>query len=241
MDIKKASATFGLAMKAIAILGSLMGVAHAALITPTFDRFGPLTDATWGGSGIPNNAVAITQYNNITLGLSSHGRYENLSEGNNGAGTFFASAGSNTPPSSSLQGATWNFNFFATFDGDYSLSDYVFNLYYDFDPAVGNAQSSHGIITLNNYFNRATVQGSQNLLFGFLTNPLYVTAPTGSFNPNAAGEYTFALTVSDSTSGLELGRSAMRVVVNSDVVPVPEPTSLILISLGLLLLRLRTR
>lgn len=239
--------------------GCLSSSAIALPIVPTFDRFGPLTEATWGGSGIPNDAVAITEItteicttrcrpvSTVTLGLSSHGRYENLLEGNDGAGTFSASAGSNTPPSSSSEGATWNFNFFVDVEGSgQNLSLFDFNLYYDFDPAVGNDASTHGVINLNdslafNQVDPATetrLEGSQNLLFGFLGAPLpFLVPPSGvtNFDPNAAGEYSFALTAVQ--GGRELGRSAMRVVVNS----VPVPASLLLIATGLLLLGARYR
>ncbi|WP_214000737.1 hypothetical protein [Arsukibacterium sp.] len=252
MDIIKASNKFGLAIKALVVVGSLTGSAYAALITPAYDTFGPLPEANWGGSGIPNDAVAISEYttqictircrdlNTISLGLSSHGRYENLLESNDGAGTFYASAGSNVPPSSSLEGATWNFNFFVNIVGDYSLNNYDFNLYYDFDPVVGNAQATHGVINLNMLFQDGVVQGSQNLMFGFLSDDLlpFITSPAGSFNPDVTGEYTFALTASD-TNGTELTRSAMRVVVNA--VDVPVPASLSLMALGLFLLRRRIR
>lgn len=252
MDTIKASNISGSAIKAMVVAGCLTGSAYAALITPTYDTFGALPEANWGGSGIPNDAVAISQYtteicttrcrelNTITLGLSSHGRYENLLEGNDGAGTFYASAGSNVPPSSSIAGATWNFNFFVNIAGDYSLDNYVFKLYFDFDPAVGNDQLTHGVINLNPLFQSATLESSQNLLFGFLSNDAlpFITAPAGSFNPDAAGEYSFALTASDS-NGSELTRSAMRVVVNA--VDVPVPASLSLMALGLVLLRRRIR
>lgn len=244
---------FAAAIKAIAIVSSLAaGAAHAALITPTYDTFGPLDEASWGGSGIPNDAVAISEYiteictarcrllNTLTLGLSSHGRYENLLEGNDGAGTFYASAGSNVPPSSTSEGATWNFNFFVNIAGDYVLDNYDFKLLYDFDPAVGNDESTHGALNLNSFFVDGSAQGSQNLMFGYLSSDLlpFLTAPIGSsFNPNVAGEYTFALTASDASG--ELTRSAMRVVVSA--VDVPVPASLTLMGLGLLLLRRRIK
>jgi hypothetical protein len=237
----------------------------AAPITPEFDSFGELSEATWGGSGIPNNSVAITEIDifgpirsgaaqvstgetrdrplgTITLGLSSHGRYENADEGNDGAGTFFASAGSNVPPSSTLEGATWNFNFFLDYkvaDGvssDYAygqIADLSFALLYDFDSAEGTAEADHGIIDLSSLLvdGSGAIQGSQNLLFSFLGNDsseFGITAPEFSFDPSAAGEYSFALTANDGSG--ELGRSAMRV---NTIAEVPEPSTLALLGLGL--------
>ena len=68
---------------------------------PTFDTFGPLPAATFGGSGIPNDSVAISTHvidggPTITLGLTAHQRFFN-------------------PPltnPSALFGAKWNFGWF---------------------------------------------------------------------------------------------------------------------------------
>src|SRR5690606_38683109 len=42
----------------VAVL-TMSGAAQAAPVVPTFDTFGTLMEATFGGSGIPNDAVAI--------------------------------------------------------------------------------------------------------------------------------------------------------------------------------------
>ncbi|EMP57022.1 hypothetical protein MSNKSG1_03146 [Marinobacter santoriniensis NKSG1] len=197
----------------------------AAPITPQFDRFGELSEATFGGSGIPNDSVAITEFDvfgsietlnrprslgTITLGMSSHGRYDNVDEGNDGNGTFFASTGSNIPPSSSLEGATWNFNFFASFTAnDFISESYIAEelsaielaLFYDFDSAVGTDEADHGVINFGALSPASLpLQGSQNLLFSYLGDSSLpgITAPAFSFDPSAAGEYTLALTASKS-------------------------------------------
>ena len=65
----------------------------ATPISPTYDTFGPLTVATFGGSGIPNDAVAIDNTTSgLVLGLAAHGRYTGALA-NDGAGTFTAAAG----------------------------------------------------------------------------------------------------------------------------------------------------
>jgi len=247
------------AIGALVFSGCLSPCAFASPINPTFDRFGALAEATWGGSGIPNDAVAITeidifsditsgagqiesgesrprQIGTITLGLSSHGRYDNVDEGNNGAGTFYASTGSNTPPSSNLPGATWNFNFYINFTPaprtltPTGLNDFDFAIYYDFDPGKGTLETDHGVIDISGASiadSVTTVQGSQNLLFSYLGESGIpgITPPPGTFDPWSAGEYTFALTANDGTG--ELGRSA--ITVNA----VPTPISLSLFGLGL--------
>ena len=66
-------------------------------LTPEFTTFGPLPGATFGGSGIPNDAVAITTIvdgtTTITLGLTAHQRFASPAVTNNGAGVFTAQAG----------------------------------------------------------------------------------------------------------------------------------------------------
>ena len=225
----------------------------AAPISITYDNFGALPEATFGGSGIANNAVAITNYVEeicttrcrpsgveITLGLASHGRYENLSEGNDGAGTYFASSGSNTPPSSTLEGATWNFDFFIDVVGS-SFESYTFKLFYDFDPLTNNDESTHGVFDINTALalfsndplsSTTRYEGSQNLLFSFLSvSSPFITAPSpvSAFDPDAAGEYTFALAAFRLDQ--EVSRTAMRVVVEN--VQVSEPGALALLCLGL--------
>lgn len=224
----------------------------AAPIIPEFDRFGELSEASFGGSGIPNDSVAVTEFDifgpiqigtrprslgTVTLGMSSHGRYENVNEGNDGNGTFFASTGSNVPPSSSLEGATWNFNFFASFTASGTaeeayvaeqLSAIELALLYDFDSSVGTDEADHGVINFGPMLAESLpLQGSQNLLFSYLGDSSLpgITAPGFSFDPSVAGEYTFALTASNGTE--ELGRSAIRVET------VPEPSTLALMGLGL--------
>ena len=74
-------------------------------------------------------------------------------------------------------------------------------------------------------------QNSWNLGMEFLatTNPaIGITAPAGVFNPNAQGQYSFALVAYTSITGAEIGRSA--IVVNV----VPEPGTFALAGLALL-------
>jgi hypothetical protein len=233
-------------MKKVMIRSALCSMAVGAAfstsaINITYDTFGSTSD-TFGGSGIPNNAVATTVIQNgaatINLGLTAHQRYDNPALINNGAGTFTATAGSNAKPDGTgTVGALWNFAWDIDVLGA-SASSYKFTLLYDFNPGVGTADSAHGSINLSNPF--ASQDGSENLLFSYLNDSTIngmlaesvglVVAPNGSFDPNANGEYTFALIAANS-SGTELGRSAIRVNVvggTSAAVPDGGATSILL-------------
>ena len=219
-------------LKFTAALFSLVGAisATAAPITPSFSTFGTLAGATFGGSGIPNNAVAITNLPGLTLGLTATPRFAAANPTNNGAGTFTARPGlSPNPPSSAADPyALWNFSFFL---GGTGVANAYFRLFYDFNPAVGNDQLTHGVFAAPGSALTNPSQDSYNLGMDFLatTNPaIGITAPAGVFNPNAQGQYTFALVAFTSITGAEIGRSA--IVVNV----VPEPGTFALAGLALL-------
>lgn len=234
-----------------------MGSVYAGPIEITFDQVGELADATFGGSGIANDQVAITRFQEeicttrcqptgleFTLGLSAHGRYENLLEGTDGAGTYYASTGSNIPPSSSIEGATWNFDYYIDIQNG-SFEQYGFKLFYDFDSAAGNDESTHGVFDINMAYalfgqdplsDVTRAEGSQNLMFSFLgTDSPFITAPSATFDANAAGEYSFALAAFNGDT--EVARTAINVVVQE----VPEPGVLALLGLGFLAMSRRFR
>jgi hypothetical protein len=192
---------------------ALAGIAsiQAAAIVPTFDTFGTLAGATFGGSGIPNDQVAISTIallngGSITLGLTAHQRYSNPAVSNNGAGVYSAVAGGDIYSGSNSNSdlARWNVGAYSAFDGTQGLGDYKFLFYYDTDPAVGNDVSTFGP--------GGPGQDSTNLGFGFFNG---ASATNGiDFNPEVAGEYSFALVVLDD-SGAEVGRSAINVNVRT--------------------------
>ncbi len=123
------------------------GVSQAGAIGPSFSYFGFL-DATFGGTGISNNPVAVRTIKDgnatITLGLNATSRYDATVVTNNGNGTFTASSGGFVSPTNESPAnpdlARWNFNYFVNVTGG-RLRDYKFKLLYDFDPATGNAES----------------------------------------------------------------------------------------------------
>ncbi len=222
-------------------------VANNASASPLYDTFGPLPQATFGGTGIPNTEVAISsQFSNgtslITVAMSATQRYGNPALTNDGAGTYFAGAGSNTGPGSppgTGVGALWNFNFYINIDSTTeTLADYDIQIFYDFDPAFDNGPAGLGTINLTNAIlggpnplTTTLVEDSQNLMFNFLAAGIpFVVAPPafGPFDPNALGEYNFGIQVSQAGWGVE------NVRMDVQVVPVPAAVWLFGSALGLL-------
>lgn len=223
---------------------ALPGVVSA---TPLYDTFGPLTGANFGGTGIPNGSVAISSQfedgaNLITVAMNATQRFSNPFVTNDGAGTFFAGTGSNTGGNneSSLTGALWNFNYYIDVTGPGAvLADYDIQLLYDFNPAFDNGPVNLGVVNVTNAIIGSgnplltNVQGSENLMFNWLTVsiPGVVTPPGGaftSFDPNATGEYNFAIQVT------RAGWNVEQVRMDVQVVPVPAAVWLLGSALGLL-------
>jgi|JRYH01.1.fsa_nt_gb hypothetical protein len=208
-------------------------MASAAPVTPAYDSFGSLPAATFGGSGIPNDAVAIGTFKStdrrgrnpgtITLGLTAHQRYGNPPLGNDGAGTFFADPGMNDGlvPGNKPQGALWNFAWYVSGN---NLSAYSFQLLYDTDAGAGTDESLLGSSNPVSFFDLlfGVSQDSQNLNFAMFGN---------SFDPMAEGEYSFVLRAI--RGGQEAGRVAINVVVGQPS-EVPIPGAAALFGIGLL-------
>ena len=214
-----------------AMLAALAITALPLSAAPLYDTFGPLDGATWGGTGIPNDEVAISsQWSNgstlITVAMSATQRYSNPALTSDGAGTFFAQPGSNFGGAgqSSSEGALWNFNFYVDISGSAeTVDDYDITLFYDFDPAFDNGPAGLGTLNLNDWITYYEGSGathhedSQNLMFGWTSTPIpgTVAPPLGVFDPNALGEYNFGISVSQDGWGVE------NVRMDVQVVPVP--------------------
>lgn len=229
------------ALNSVAVLVALASTAaFAAPITPSTTALQTLSGATFGGSGIPNTAVQVLTLDptvsDVTLGLTAHQRFTGPNLANNGTSTFEASTGvSANPPSPADPYALWNFAFYV---GGADIGNYLFRLYYDFDPASGTDEANHGVIEfLGSSVQGGVAQDSFNLGMNFLATsiPGFITAPLGSFSPTVEGEYTFALTAT--LERVEVGRVAILVDVNAPRdpgTPIPEPGTLALASLALL-------
>jgi hypothetical protein len=215
----------GKTMKRLTCASLLCVAASATLlatpITPAYTTFGPLSGATFGGTGIPNHAVAITTIGDVTLGLTAHARYSNPPVSNNGLGVFTAVAGGDiyTVPNTQPTWARWNFGWYASSSGS---GNYLLELRYDFDPGFGTVESLLGKILIPlgppPLGLGTLLENSWNLGMTFLgtSTPPWVTPPpyplpsNPSFDPNVSGEYSFALILRD-LSGKELGRAAILV------------------------------
>lgn len=231
-------------MRSAAVLSALLiftSQASAVVVIPgsaadpVADTFGSLPAATFGGTGIPNSAVAISTTtigpDTITLGIAATPRFSSPMPLNDGMGAYTVLPGESAPGLS-----LWNFSFYTDIDGPGTFADYRFELDYDLDSGFGTAIGDHGTLFLNTLLAinagplapafTSTVEGSENLGFGFLTTPVPFAIsppiPTPVFDPNATGEYTFEIRVYDSLVGGSLVDK-----VSMSVTAVPEASAVL--------------
>lgn len=192
---------------ALAVAGAL--IAGAAVAAP----LQALPGATFGGTGIPNDAVAVSTAGNVTLGLTAHQRYDNPPLTNDGNGTFRAWAGQSNPqPGYPVAAPLSRWNVGYAILGDAELNDYLYQFIYDTDPTANNSASVFNIV-----FGASAAQDSWNLGMAHFNFP--------GFDANAAGTYDFALVALDQ-AGAVAARSDIRV-------NIPEPASLALVGIAL--------
>ncbi len=212
-----------LGLSALLLTGSLT---FAATITPGYDSFGTLSGATFGGTGIPNSAVAITTImnggNTITLGLTATPKYPNQTIGSplpdNGAGTFFAMPGNGVTPGR----ATWNFDYYVNV-AQAAVGAAIYNIRLVYTNNTTGAMNS---INFAPFATSGTVQDSQNLAFAFFGTPIM-------FDVNAAAQYGFRLEAYD-VAGTLLGTSAINVNVGSPTAVPDSGTTLAMLGLALI-------
>lgn len=213
---------------AVALFSTASISALAAPVRPTYTTFANLPGATYGGKGIPTDPTAITTFGNVTLGLTATQRGAGPNLRNNGAGTFYAATGSQPgfPPR-----ATWNFDYYISDSGGFADDGLTFKLLYDFNTGIDTDQSKLGVWNLAP--SGTVLQDSQNLAFLAFTFgfPGIITPPAGAFDPNANGQYSFALIAYRGVT--EVARSAINVDVGQvNDGTVPEPASMALLGLG---------
>lgn len=177
---------------------------------------------TFGGTGIPKDAVCAGTFGGVDVALVATPRYSNPAVGNDGVASYFASIG-NDAANSQPSYAVWNFGFYAK---NNSGGDLAIQLLWDTNPGVSTDLSEFGFLTQMLGVG-GTSQNSWNLGMGFIDTgvsiPLVYAPAAGLFDPFAAGEYTFGLRVMDLT-GQNLGTLAMEV--NTTGSDVPEPGTL---------------
>jgi len=220
------------------------GVAQATSLTPTLQVFGDVADVadpdpTFGGSGIPTSPFAYSKFTNggdtLTLSLGVTQRFFNPVPGANPAnsGVYTVQPGANTGGpgiTSPFTAALWSYNVFAEITSSTvggpttTFSDYDLKFLFDTD-----AGADTDIANLNVFDFTAGGLGGQtrfelNSNLAFVDSAVIVPGLTYAlavFDPNARGEYDFALQSS-------LGDVAIEV----NAVPLPAPVLMLLAAMG---------
>jgi hypothetical protein len=239
-------------------LACVLAMPGMALAVPVYDTFGPLTGANFGGTGIPNDTVAISSQfydgdNLITVAMNATQRYDNPVVTNNGAGTFYAGTGSNLKGVPATLGALWNWNYYIKVEGVGAsppspiLTDYDIMLYYDFNPAFDNLTAStlgkiNVTAALKCYGSTTNItQGSENLMFGLYTTGATCPIPGPNFGTALVTPSASFPSFNPNASGeynfsIRVARddwSVEAVAMDVQVVPVPAAVWLFGSALGL--------
>ena len=203
---------------------------------PVFDRFGELPQTEFGGDGIPNDRVAISDLTvgglSGVLGISATPRFSNPLPVLIEDGVFGVEPGTNNgTPGQSGDRAKWNFSFYA--DVVPGVANYV--LLYDFDPSLG---TDYGQLNLEFFVQQdsGAIEGSQNATFTYLNDglpPVAIPPSMFDFDADANGIYNFRIQALG-LQGELLAEAAIDVIVGDGPTAVPAPAALGLLGLGLL-------
>lgn len=203
---------------------ALASLSASATQIPSYDSFGALPQANFGGTGIPNNAVAISTLNSkiwgvnlgtVTLGLTATARYNNPALTNDGHGTFFATTGVDQHDASSISQklAEWNIDYYVG-GNVLALGQYSYRLLFDIDPTDGESFKTIAISFLTGYQNSWNLGGDiSEFLFNY------------NFNALKAGNYGFRLEAFNGNGVADFASINVRVV--------PEPGSFALLGIAL--------
>ncbi|MBZ6377040.1 hypothetical protein B5C34_06940 [Pacificimonas flava] len=222
------------AVSALALAAAVSAAPASALVLYT--EFGELPGATFGGSGISNDKVAITRETiggeDVTLGLTVTPRGPGSSVFVDDPGVFQVGKGTAVGGASNTLGTLWQLGLYVDI-GTLDLNVYDVILSYDVDPDFNNP----GFLTLDDFIVGGVFEDTQHLLLESLYSfdnfptviPPFATDPfdpdgIADFDPWATGTYDFVLSVE--------GAQSAAVAVEANVVPAPAAFGLL--GLGLL-------
>ena len=204
---------FSFNVRLAVIATALVAGASQAIAVPVFDTFGPQPTFDFGGSGIPNGAVAasttfVGTTGSVLFGMTATQRFDNPTVTNDGAGTFFAQPGADIAHGQPTY-ALWNFDFDSEIIAG-SLTGYSFTLWYG-SQSLEDLPIGHG--------------DSWNLGMAFLGVP--------AFDPLAGNVYDFSLDLVNPL-GRTIDTVSINVVVGNGTAVPDSGSTVILLGLGLL-------
>lgn len=227
----------------IAAIAATASIATPALADVVFDRFGALPQTEFGGDGIPNDRVAVSNvsFGGVTgeIGITATQRSQNAPGTLFSDGVFGYEAGTNNGvPGQAGNRSKWNFSFYAD-----PIPGVSFQVLYDFDPS---AATDYGQLPIELFLKPSgAIEDSQNATFDYLNDgvPGVVIPPSMfDFDADANGIYNFRIQALDSATGALLTEAAIDVLVGLEpLAEVPAPAAFGLFGLGLLGLGLRRR
>jgi hypothetical protein len=186
---------------ALALLFGVTVRVHADMLPPHYDTFGPQTSLTFGGTGIPNDAVAfallppVPNHGTGQIASSFTQRYNNLPLTNDGLGGFTGTAGDDSANGKPGY-ARWNADIYAAnIAGDLGQTAMVV---WGWNPVGGAAIG--GSFSLGSPL---LFQDSWNFGMSFLGGT--------SFDPNVAGYGYFGVMALDAA-----GKTLNSAIVNID-------------------------